>query len=562
MNPELEPSSLNSDIRNAGKKIVYFVRKYDDLHLSLACHAAFPLVLTPDLLYQIWAEFVREVPWVSVAHLLLSPLCREVSYEVFEMELSVRNLLLEELEGREGQGRLKKLADFMIAYVEKFLVGYDADTENLRERHTLISLAYTEPNEAARRLAQKLSDGVKTTDVREAFRWTTLGKTLVTPLGKAGFKPLLTYNELLFHYARGEIHQHQALVEAFGQEKQQLEGRLAIGELKLPDDVSRLLPRTPISVPVTVQSPPSLHWQMKTDIVLQSFSIEVAMIVFDFKYRALAWDEHPEELLLLKEFLQKHHEIELEITNDEGDFFYNYNSKPWDFLILEPTGYGRRFGLKLATRIRELDKEIPIVFLTTDDSIIINDEINIVQPILIKSKALTQGILAYDIFHYIENIKKSRENYDYSKVFIIYGHGKHAAGFKDKVIDRLEEHGVEPVLLAPEQVMNSIGEGLVNQMKSCGAFLAICTPDDKVDDNWYQPRQNVTLQIGMALGFSEGFKRLIILQRWGLQPQYQAKLPSDLGGILSLQFHGDAQEETFEKLIKALKERKITINEN
>ena len=284
----------------------------------------------------------------------------------------------------------------------------------------------------------------------------------------------------------------------------------------------------------------------------------------NFKWRALAWDDHPEELQLLQEYLQRHHKIELEITNDEGDFLSVYqNGLPWDFLILDVIGAnGTKVGTKIAERIRRYNLEIPIIFLTTDDSIIINDEINTSQPILIKSKGLTQGILAYDIFHYIENIKKSRENYDYSKVFIIYGHGKQAAGFKEKVIARLEEHGIEPVLLAPEDVMNSIGEGLVNKMKSCGVFLAICTPDDKVNDNWYQPRQNVLLEIGMAMGFSEGFKRLVILQRWGAKPESQAKLPSDLGGILTLQFFGDAQEETLEKLIKALKERKITINPN
>jgi CheY-like chemotaxis protein len=284
----------------------------------------------------------------------------------------------------------------------------------------------------------------------------------------------------------------------------------------------------------------------------------------DFKWRALAWDDRPEDLELLKEYLQKHHKIELEITHDEGYFLSIYKEQiSWDFLILDVYGpNGKKVGPKIAERIRQYNLEIPIVFLTTDDSIIINDEINTSQPVLMKSKGLTQGLLAYDIFHYIERIKKSRENYDYSKVFIIYGHGKQAGGFKDKVIARLKKYGVEPVLLSPEQIMNSIGEGLVNQMKSCGAFLAICTPDDKVDDNWYQPRQNVLLEIGMAMGFSKGFKRLVILQRWGAEPEFQAKLPSDLGGILTLKFHDDDIDGILEKMIKALKERKITINQN
>ncbi|MGK7883576.1 MAG: formylglycine-generating enzyme family protein, partial [Crocosphaera sp.] len=233
-NPPLE---ISAEEREAGQKIVDFVRQYDTAYLILACHAAFPIVLTPELLYQIWAEFARETPWVSVAHLLLSPLCREVSYEVFEMELSIRNLLLEELMAQKGTERLERLGYFMLAYVEQCLIGSDANTKNLQERHTLTALAYTKPIEAAQKLAQKLSSGVKLTDVREAFRWTTLAKSLAKPLKEAGFKPLLTYNEILFHYAQGNIAQQTTLVNEFVPEKQALEENLGLGELKLPQDI-------------------------------------------------------------------------------------------------------------------------------------------------------------------------------------------------------------------------------------------------------------------------------------------------------------------------------------
>jgi formylglycine-generating enzyme required for sulfatase activity len=234
------PLELSPEIKSAGRKIVEFVRKYDPLYLSLACHAAFPLVLTPELLYQIWAEFVNEAPWVSVAHLWLSPLCQEVSYEMFEMELNIRNLLLEELIAQEGKERLTQLGNFMLAYLEQRLVGFDADTQNLKERESITALAYTQPTEAARRLAQKLTAGVHTTDVREAFHWTTLAKTLANPLRDAGFEPLLTYNDILFHYAQGNIAQHEGLVSKFQQEKPDIEGRLGIS-LNLPPNISTIV---------------------------------------------------------------------------------------------------------------------------------------------------------------------------------------------------------------------------------------------------------------------------------------------------------------------------------
>jgi len=85
-NPEREK-------RIAVERIVGFAKQFGEAHLNLACHAAFPLVLTPDLLYQIWATFIPETPWTAVARVLLSRLCRQVGYEMYEMDIPVRNLL-------------------------------------------------------------------------------------------------------------------------------------------------------------------------------------------------------------------------------------------------------------------------------------------------------------------------------------------------------------------------------------------------------------------------------------------------------------------------------------
>lgn len=75
----------------AVERVVGFAQEFGEAHLNLACHAAFPLVLTPDLLYQIRNYFVPEAPWTAVAHVLLSRLCREVGYELYEMDTAVRN---------------------------------------------------------------------------------------------------------------------------------------------------------------------------------------------------------------------------------------------------------------------------------------------------------------------------------------------------------------------------------------------------------------------------------------------------------------------------------------
>src|SRR5947209_12500172 len=85
----------------AQRRIEVFKKRFGDAHLYLAYHAAFPLALTPDLLYRLRANFQKDIhgenlsiPWIAVADLLLSSLCDEVGYELYEMNVAVRIELL------------------------------------------------------------------------------------------------------------------------------------------------------------------------------------------------------------------------------------------------------------------------------------------------------------------------------------------------------------------------------------------------------------------------------------------------------------------------------------
>jgi hypothetical protein len=187
----------------AVEQIVGFAKQFDEAHLNLACHAAFPLVLTPDLLYQIWAHFVPEAPWTAVARVLLSRLCRQVGYEMYEMDIAVRNLLLKELKEQFGQKRLEELGAFLIDYVAQQLTGDDPDTQDLREAQEWTALAYTKPDEAARKLAQALTQRVKQEDMAEILRLTSLVETFAEPLVEAGFEPLLVYVNGMATFIRG-----------------------------------------------------------------------------------------------------------------------------------------------------------------------------------------------------------------------------------------------------------------------------------------------------------------------------------------------------------------------
>jgi len=200
-------SKINQEraLRVAVKRIEGFTKQFGKEHRDLALHAAFPLALTPDLLYQIWANFVPEAPWTAVAHVLLSRLCREVGYEMYEMEISDRNLLLRELKKEFGQQRLDELAEFLLDYVAQRLTGDDSDIRDLREAQEWTALAYTKPDELARELAEALSERVKGEDMGEVLRLTSLVENFAEPLVEAGFEPLLLYSRGIVSFARNDI---------------------------------------------------------------------------------------------------------------------------------------------------------------------------------------------------------------------------------------------------------------------------------------------------------------------------------------------------------------------
>jgi len=216
--------------RVAVRRIEGFAKEYGEAHRNLARHAAFPLVLTPDLLYQIWATFVPEAPWTAVAHVLLSRLCRQVGYETYEMDIADRNLLLRELKEQFGQERLDELGEFLLDYVAQRLTEDDPDTQDLREAQEWTALAYTKPNELARELAEALSSRIRQQEMAEVLRLASLVETFAEPLVKAGFQPLLFYARGIGSFARadwiGAVAQLSKILER--------ENQIRVAEISLP----------------------------------------------------------------------------------------------------------------------------------------------------------------------------------------------------------------------------------------------------------------------------------------------------------------------------------------
>lgn len=164
-----------------------FTTRFDRAHYELAAHAAFVPVLTPDLLYRLWANFVPQAPWAATANLLLSPLCREIGPEMVEMDPAVQRHLLADLHDEYGPARINELAHFLTLYASRLLREPGGLTW-AAEAGRWLGLAHLEPKTAAAELADRLQE---TTEAEDDLALGRLGR-LINNLAEslAEFQPL------------------------------------------------------------------------------------------------------------------------------------------------------------------------------------------------------------------------------------------------------------------------------------------------------------------------------------------------------------------------------------
>lgn len=141
-------------------------------HLLLACHAAFPIVLTADLVYKIWQNFrsytdedgtAQEIPYVAVSDLLLSGLCKASGHRRFEMPANVRHTLLAALQDdlRFGKARLQELAAFLNHYIKDAYRDADPISQAIRKAQQLVVDAYLQPEKALQSLMDAFKEAEK-----------------------------------------------------------------------------------------------------------------------------------------------------------------------------------------------------------------------------------------------------------------------------------------------------------------------------------------------------------------------------------------------------------------
>ena len=104
----------------ADRQVERFEQRHGKAMLEFACHAAFPLALTTEVVYLLRQEYFGELDWSMAAELLLSSLCDSAGYDLYVMDVAVRRVLLERLvENQEfGSRRIDQLARWMAEYIQ------------------------------------------------------------------------------------------------------------------------------------------------------------------------------------------------------------------------------------------------------------------------------------------------------------------------------------------------------------------------------------------------------------------------------------------------------------
>ncbi|MCC5664147.1 SUMF1/EgtB/PvdO family nonheme iron enzyme [Nostoc sp. CHAB 5784] len=190
--PNKREDNKREDLTN--RRIRAFEGRYGTNALYLACHAAFPLTLTSDLLYCLRENFVPDVPWYAVADVLLSGLCQPAGYDLYEMEGKTRDALLRLLCEQFTEKRLKELANFMSRYIVNRLQVENNDRALVfgqRSQWTALAYFSSDEKELINAIRQELQKLTASTDAKERIRWAVLVESYADLLSEKGFEPLL-----------------------------------------------------------------------------------------------------------------------------------------------------------------------------------------------------------------------------------------------------------------------------------------------------------------------------------------------------------------------------------
>jgi hypothetical protein len=143
---------------------------YGQGHFVLACYAALPVVLTPDLMHKLWLNFKQYqldgelaiIHPVAPADILLSSLVEEIGFELYQMADVIKKALLlcakkmteNETRNLWGMYSLGEIATFLRDYALYDFTPANSDDDAYREAQEWTALSYLDPPAALRKVVQ------------------------------------------------------------------------------------------------------------------------------------------------------------------------------------------------------------------------------------------------------------------------------------------------------------------------------------------------------------------------------------------------------------------------
>jgi hypothetical protein len=179
----------------AQKQVARFEQRYGKEMLDFACHAAFPLMLTTDLVYLLRQDYFPGLNWSVAAELLLSNLCDVAGYDLYAMSVAVRRVLLDRLIQKQefGEQRVEDLARWMATYIQHRLESDpSSEAKALGHPSEWTALAcLRSADEVTQRIKAELGKLLaQTGDPSERFRLSALMESLGDLLAQRGLEPL------------------------------------------------------------------------------------------------------------------------------------------------------------------------------------------------------------------------------------------------------------------------------------------------------------------------------------------------------------------------------------
>ena len=139
-----------------------FLRRFPERtdYRALACHAALPLALTPELLKYLRHEFLPHVSWVAEVDLLLSKLCDEAAEGVYVVKRAARAYLIRQMREDEALGelRIEAVNRILIERLDYLARNHPAILPHEWQTQRLSAMLYVtgQRDEAARALAEAI----------------------------------------------------------------------------------------------------------------------------------------------------------------------------------------------------------------------------------------------------------------------------------------------------------------------------------------------------------------------------------------------------------------------